>query len=442
MELIDLINASRFKPDHLAFPDAWVGHIPFGAWLIKTLKPSIFVELGTHSGNSYLAFCQAIHETKLQTLSYAIDTWKGDEQAGFYGEDVYGNLKPYHDDHYGNFSNLMRMTFDEAVSYFADQSVELLHIDGLHTYDAVKHDFETWLPKLSTTAVVLFHDTNVREREFGIWKFWLELCKQYPLNFEFVHSHGLGVIQLSEAKGNKNLEWLNQDNENRTLIKEYFSALGEHVINQYRQIEANQLLNDTRLENERLNNKLNTLQAQIAEHEQLIEALRSQLTEKEQALQDFAQQVSSKNEAIARLQAQIAEHAQLIEALHSQLAEKEQALQDFAQQVSSKNEAIARLQAQIAEHAQLIEALHSQLTEKEQALQDFAQQVSSKNEAIASLQAQIAEHENSIHSLNSQLENRDQQIQILNREIVDYTSSTSWKITRPLRRLSSLVRRK
>ena len=61
---------------------------------------------------------------------------------------------------------------------------------------------------------------------------------------------------------------------------------------------------------------------------------------------------------------------------------------------------------------------------------------------IASLQAQIAEHENSIQSLNSQIENRDQQIQILNREIVDYTSSTSWKITRPLRRLSRLVRRK
>ena len=356
MELIDLINACRFKPDHLAFPDAWVGHIPFGAWLIKTLKPSIFVELGTHSGNSYLAFCQAIHEAKLQTRSYAIDTWKGDEHAGFYGEDVYANLKPYHDDHYGNFSNLMRMTFDEAVSYFADQSIDLLHIDGLHTYDAVKHDFETWLPKLSTTAVVLFHDTNVREREFGIWKFWLELCKQYPLNFEFVHSHGLGVIQLSEAKGNKNLEWLNQDNENRTLIKDYFSALGEHVINQYRKIEANQLLNDTRLENERLNNELNTLQAQIAEHAQLLETLRSQLTEKEQALQDFSQQVSS------------------------------------------------------------------------------------KNETIASLQAQIAEHGNSIQALNSQLESRDQQIQILNREIALYTSSTSWRITRPLRKISKKFR--
>ena len=69
MELIDLINATMFKPDHLAFPDAWVGHIPFGAWLIKTLKPSIFVELGTHSGNSYLAFCQTIHEQSYKRLA-------------------------------------------------------------------------------------------------------------------------------------------------------------------------------------------------------------------------------------------------------------------------------------------------------------------------------------------------------------------------------------
>ena len=150
-------------------PSAWAEHVPFAFWLIDILRPSTIVELGTHAGVSYSAMCQAVKSLGLSTRCFAIDTWKGDEHAGLYSDNVYQELATFNDQHYGAFSRLVRSTFDDALRHFADGSIDLLHIDGFHTYDAVRHDFVSWLPKLSPNAVVLFHDTNVRENNFGVF---------------------------------------------------------------------------------------------------------------------------------------------------------------------------------------------------------------------------------------------------------------------------------
>jgi glycosyltransferase involved in cell wall biosynthesis len=183
------------EPDRTVHPPSWLEHIPFAFWLIDVLRPRVFVELGTHSGNSYAAFAQAVQHFGLDSAGYAIDTWKGDAQAGFYDESVFLDWKDYHDRRYSAFSTLVRSTFDDAAAHFSDGSIDLLHIDGCHTAEAVSHDFETWRSRMSDRGVVLMHDINVRERDFGAWQTWERLKDTYP-SFEFLHGHGLGVLGI------------------------------------------------------------------------------------------------------------------------------------------------------------------------------------------------------------------------------------------------------
>ncbi|MGF6346858.1 class I SAM-dependent methyltransferase [Variovorax sp. W2I14] len=227
-------NMAMFIRPKRLVDSAWIGHAPFAAWLTAMARPRRFVELGTHRGMSYSTFCQTVLAEQLLTKCHAVDTWQGDEHSGAYGEDVYEDLSSFNARHFAGFSHLMRTGFDEAVLSFADGSIDLLHIDGLHTYEAVRHDFETWLPKLSDRAIVLFHDTAVRERGFGVWRYWNEISLRYP-HFEFEHASGLGVLQVGTevATSIRQLLDLGQDVEGARRVKAIFSGLGDAIVQRH-----------------------------------------------------------------------------------------------------------------------------------------------------------------------------------------------------------------
>lgn len=171
-------------------------------YLVDLLRPRTIVELGTRKGVAYSAFCQAVQHLGIGTTCSAVDSWHGDAHTGAYGPGVLEDLRQYHDPLYGGFSRLLKTTFDEAAVGFPDATVDLLHIDGFHTYEASRHDYETWLPKMSHRGIVLMHDIQERGRDFGVWKFWEELSRSHP-SFAFRHGHGLGVLgvgaQLPDA---------------------------------------------------------------------------------------------------------------------------------------------------------------------------------------------------------------------------------------------------
>ena len=246
------------EPDRIAPSHTWLGHIPFAFFLIHICQPRTLVELGTYSGNSYFAFCQAVKKLNTSTKCHAIDTWKGDKHGGLYGEDIFLDVEQYNQAHYTNFSTLHRSTFDDAQDDFEDGSIDMLHIDGLHTYEAVKHDFERWLPKLSDRAVVLFHDVCETRKDFGVWKFWEELERQYP-SFMFEHSHGLGVLAVGKKVPNALLEFINLGKNQAKLIKKIYEKIGLNI--------------SLRLQTNEQQNEIMKLNAQIADKDAMLEKL-------------------------------------------------------------------------------------------------------------------------------------------------------------------------
>jgi hypothetical protein len=163
---------------------------------VAAAKPQLLVELGTHNGLSYFIFCQSVKDHNLDTLCYAVDTWEGDDHSGHYDESIYQGVVQHNREYYHGFSYLLRMRFDEALNNFRPESIDLLHIDGYHTYDAVARDFKSWYEKVRPGGIILLHDVAARLKDQGVWRFW-EDCGPRHASFQFDHGFGLGIIRKS-----------------------------------------------------------------------------------------------------------------------------------------------------------------------------------------------------------------------------------------------------
>lgn len=218
---------------------AWTPHVHFAYDVVAVLKPAVLVELGVDRGESYFAFCQSALENKTATRCFGVDTWRGDQHAGGYDETTFAQVSEHNRANYDSFSTLIRSDFDEALNRFGEQSIDVLHLDGLHTEDAVHHDIEAWLPKLRRGGILLLHDVDVRSKGFGVWKVWSEL-QQQGRSWTFHDGPGLGVWQKPpETRLPGFLErLLAPPNESNAALASYYSeraqALQEKIAQQWR----------------------------------------------------------------------------------------------------------------------------------------------------------------------------------------------------------------
>ena len=341
MSEIKTVAAPHFRPDQTVFgnylsprsfwlPDlicksAWVEHGPFAFWLTEMLRPRRFVELGTHFGYSYFAICQTVKLLGLETRCYAVDTWRGDEHAGFYGDEVFEKVKAYNNSKFSDFSQLIRSTFDAAIQQFSDKSIDLLHIDGRHFYDDVRHDFGSWRPKLSDRSVVIIHDINVKEENFGVWRLWEELKEAYP-NFEFLHGHGLGILGTGKAIPNSIASLFNASNVSKVSVSirsayaSLVSSIGDRRSQTWAIAEYQQL--QTELVQQRAAGE--QLQTELVQQRAAGEQLQTELVQQRAAGEQLQTELVQQRAAGEQLQAELVQQRAAGEQLQAELVQQQE----------------------------------------------------------------------------------------------------------------------
>lgn len=400
---------------------AWWGHVPFAHWLVAAAKPATIVELGTHNGASFAAFCEAIHRERIPAKCYAVDTWQGDEHAGSYGEEVHADLSHFIASRYGAFAELLRTTFDKAEPYFESASIDLLHIDGLHTYEAVKHDFENWLPKMSARGIVLFHDTNVRERDFGVWKLWAELRERYD-GFEFTHAHGLGVLLVGDHPPAALVALAHaaaSDLQIMHVMRERFAQLGRAFVAADTARRYVEHAGNLEKANAHLNFIVNERQESIVELQRSA-AKQIQQAEQAQQTQELMQRFSEVSARLVEAEQQGAELAIRLSSteLHANQVKKLQA---------SALEALQNAQrtSHVQEISELRKSYAQELAEREKTTERhrlMIEQLSSRLDAA--------------NSLNDELQDRLRSSVTAHDEFVHAVHhSVSWRLTKPVRAL-------
>jgi glycosyltransferase involved in cell wall biosynthesis len=168
----------------------WTGHRPFAEWLVKHKNPEVIVDLGVDHGFS--TFCFAMPRIG---HVYGIDSFEGDEHSGVRTDHTHEYVLYKRDKLFMNENVTFIKGYFDDVAKTWNKQIDILHIDGLHTYEAVKNDYETWSKFVKDDGVILFHDTCVEDRNFGVNRLFDEI--DLP-KFNFTQSYGLGVVSKNK----------------------------------------------------------------------------------------------------------------------------------------------------------------------------------------------------------------------------------------------------
>ncbi|MEM0488944.1 MAG: class I SAM-dependent methyltransferase [Candidatus Bathyarchaeia archaeon] len=170
--------------------------------LLADLKPKTLLEIGTASGGTLFLFCQ-VAEPDATIISVDLP---GGPFGGGYPEwriPLYMLFaKERQRIHLVRADSHDPKTLEIVKNILSDRKLDFLFIDGDHTYEGVKRDFEMYSPLVRRGGIIAFHDIvpGPSENVGGVPTFWNEIKKNFTYN-EIVkdwrqRGYGIGVIYV------------------------------------------------------------------------------------------------------------------------------------------------------------------------------------------------------------------------------------------------------
>lgn len=204
------------------------------AWLlyalVRAMKPDVCVEIGTARGKSTCFTGMALRDNGAGRL-YAIDPHTATDWNDAHSVDTLGIVT----------ANIRRLSIEGHVTILRSGSdevgrtwatpIDILFIDGDHSYEGVKRDWELFLPFVQAHGVVVFHDTmweRMRDNplyraDMGVPRFVEELrVLGYPV---VTLSRDCGVSVVQPCRGGYPLYATNAgDAGAHTMVEETVAA--------------------------------------------------------------------------------------------------------------------------------------------------------------------------------------------------------------------------
>jgi len=163
--------------------------------LVAEVQPRRMLEIGTGSGGTLYALAWAA-APGARVLSIDLTVYPAGRRH------LYRTFAAGRQVDVWEADSHLQETRDRIAAHFHHQPLDLVFIDGDHTYDSVRRDFELYAPLLRDDGIVAFHDIveGPYEAVGEVPRFWREVQPDLEPVVELVSSRDQGGFGIGVGR--------------------------------------------------------------------------------------------------------------------------------------------------------------------------------------------------------------------------------------------------